>query len=200
MLESEYIKLREVFVPYLMTAIGTVVVYVVFRWIFDFQLGILPFKYEVTGIILPLIFVVIAVHVLLRSRIRILEVNGKGNIGYFLYHFLIVAAIIVPLLISQHYMERSSFDLVKMHSVSEIKNQRNEKYFKISSFIVDQEASLPYVKSIVSGRTNENLRFHLFFACPFENAESVWYGVDYSENLSNRLSDERLDREYERFI
>ncbi len=200
MLESEYIKLREVFVPYLMTAIGTVVVYVVFRWIFDFQLGILPFKYEVTGIILPLIFVVIAVHVLLRRRIRILDVNGKGNNGYFLYQFIIVAAIIIPLLISQYYMEKSSFDLVKIHSVGEIKNQRNEKYFKIRSFIVDQEASLPYVKSIVSGRTNENLRFHLFFACPFENAESVWYGVDYSENLSNRLSDERLDREYERFI
>ena len=101
-------------------------------------------------------------------------------------------AIAVPIIVSQNYIEKASFDLVSISSPYEgPKNQTNEKYFDISSFQVAKNASLPYVTARTSGRNNDNLNFYLYVACPFENSDNVWYGVEYSKNLSNRISDDK---------
>ena len=74
-------------------------------------------------------------------------------------------AIAVPIIVSQNYIEKASFDLNEISSISKIKELKNEKYFKISSFNIDHNSSLPYVTARTSGRNNENLNFYLYLAC-----------------------------------
>ena len=68
--------------------------------------------------------------------------------------------------------------------IQEIKPMSKEKYFKITSFDVDQNSSLPYVTARTSGRNNDNLNFYLYLACPFEGTKSIGDGVEEKKNGS----------------
>lgn len=194
------IKLKEVYLPFLIVSIGTIIFYNLFRWTFDIKLGVLPLKEDLLNFWIPFALPWIPILIWLRRRNRILNVKGKRNNGHFLYQFAMAGAIAVPIIVSQTYIEKASFDLVSITNAYETKSQSDEKYFDISSFRVDKNASLPYVTARTSGRNNDNLNFYLYLACPFENSDNVWYGVEYSKNLSNRISDDKKDTEYRSFL
>ncbi|WAC03030.1 rhomboid family intramembrane serine protease [Lacinutrix neustonica] len=44
------------------------------------------------------------------------------------------------------------------------------------------------------------MNFYLYLACPFENTSSIWYGVEYNKNVSNRINEQRKNSEYRTFI
>ena len=111
-----------------------------------------------------------------------------------------VAAVVVPMIISQNYIEKSSFDLVEIDTVNQIHELTNEKYFKVSFFQVDRNSSLHYVTVRTSGRNNDNLIFYLYLSSPFESTINIWYGLEYSKKVSNRISDNRKDSEYRSFL
>lgn len=194
------IKLKEVYLPFLIVSIGTILFYNLFRWTFDIKLGVLPLKEDLLNFWIPFALPWIPILIWLRRRIRVLSVRGKRDNGYFGYQFAMAAAIAVPIIVSQNYIEKASFDLTTITNSYETKNHNNEKYFDISSFQVDKNASLPYVTARTSGRNNDNLNFYLYLACPFKNSDNVWYGVEYSKNLSNRISDDKKDNEYRSFL
>lgn len=193
-------KLQEVYLPFLIIAIGTILLYNILRWTLDFKLGILPLKENLLNFWIPFALPWVPVFIWLRKRIKILKVNGKRENGYFLYQFLMVAAIAIPIMVSQNYIEKSSFDLNKISTATDIGDFKDEKYFKISSFKINQSLSLPYVTARTSGRNNDRLNYYLYFACPFDKNTSVWYGVDYQKNISNRSSESIKDSEYRNFI
>ena len=193
-------KLQEVYFPFLIVSIGTILFYNFFRWTLDIKLGILPLKEDLLNFWIPFALPWIPILIWLRRRIRILKIRGKSDNGYFGYQFVMALAMAIPIIISQYYIEKSSFDLNEISSISKIKELKNEKYFKITSFNIDHNSSLPYVTVRTSGRNNEKLNFYLYLACPFENTNSIWYGVEYKKNVSNRINKERKNSEYRTFI
>ncbi|WP_225034798.1 rhomboid family intramembrane serine protease [Winogradskyella sp. SM1960] len=193
-------KIKDVYVPFLIVSIGTILFYNIFRWTLDIKLGILPLKENLLNFWIPFALPCIPILIWLRRRIRILNVRGKTDNGYFAYQFAMAVAIAVPLIISQHYIEKNSFDLNEIPSISKVKELKNEKYFKINSFDIDHNSSLPYVTARTSGRNNDNLNFYLYLACPFKETSSIWYGVEYKKNLSNRINEQRKKSEYRTFL
>lgn len=193
-------KLQEVYIPFLIVSIGTIIFYNIFRWTLDIKLGILPLKENLLNFWIPFALPWIPIIIWLRRRIRILNVRGKSDNGYFGYQFAMATAMAVPIIISQNYIKKSSFDLNEISTISKIKELKNEKYFKISSFNIDHTSSLPYVTARTSGRNNESLNFYLYLACPFEETNSVWYGVEYKKNLSNHVNEQRKNSEYRTFV
>ena len=66
---------------------------------------------------------------------------------------------------------------------------------------MDHNASLPYITGRTSGRNNESLTFYLYLACPFRQGNGTfWYGVEYSERISNYKSDEEKQQRYKTFL
>lgn len=193
-------KFQEVYIPFLIVSIGTILFYNIFRWALDIKLGILPLKENLLNFWIPFALPWIPILLWLRRRIRILNVRGKRDNGYFGYQFAMALVMAVPIIISQNYIEKSSFDLNEISSISKVKELKNEKYFKITSFDVDKNSSLPYVTARTSGRNNNNLNFYLYIACPFEGKNSIWYGVEYKKNLSNRISEQKKNSAYRTFL
>ncbi|WAC03029.1 hypothetical protein N7U66_05205 [Lacinutrix neustonica] len=144
-------KLKEVYIPFLIVSIGTILFYNLFRWTLDIKLGILPLKENLLNFWIPFALPWIPILIWLRRRIRILNVRGKRDNGYFGYQFAMAAAIAVPIIISQNYIEKSSFNLNEISSILKVKELKKEKYFKIASFDIDQNSSLPYVTARTSG-------------------------------------------------
>lgn len=193
-------KIQEVYIPFLIVSIGTILFYNIFRWALDIKLGILPLKEDLLNFWIPFTLPWIPILIWLRRRIRILNIRGKRDNGYFIYQFAVAAAIAAPIIISQNYIEKSSFDLIQINSLEEIKELKKEKYFKINYFEIDRNSSLTFSTSRTSGRYNDNLNFYRYFACPFKFSQSIWYGIEFKKNLSNRISDATKNSEYRRFI
>ena len=193
-------KLKEIYYPYLIISIGTFLLYNIFRWVLDIKLGILPLKEDVLNFWLPIAFSSAFIFIWLRKKIRIIAINGKRDNGRFIYQMLMAASIIIPLMISQQYIVKASYNLNEIATISEVKELGSEKYFKINSFKIDHNSSLPRITTKVSGKYNDNLNFHLHIACPFESTNSIWYGVKYFEQIDNSLSDKEKNSKYRNFL
>ncbi|MEM6686609.1 MAG: hypothetical protein AAF617_12580, partial [Bacteroidota bacterium] len=176
------IKIQEVFIPFLLVAVGIFLSYGTFRWVFDVKFGTIPLKENLLDFWIPGVLTLIIILVFLRRRVRILKVRGKNDNGHFLYQFPMLFAILIPLFLGQDYLLKSAYELKEVFSVSEIATLSNEKYFKVQKFTVNQPASAAYVTSRVSGRNNKDLDIELYLACPFKLSDNIWYGVRYSKN------------------
>lgn len=194
------IKLKEVYLPFLLVSLGTILGYSLLRWTFDIQLGIIPLKEDLLNIWFPIAIPWIPVLIWMRRRIRILNVRGKQDNGYFLYQLVMVVAITCPLIVSQIYLEKASFELVSVSRVDEVAKHPSEKYFKVESFAVNQSARLPFATSRTSGKNNEHLTFYLYLSSPFEQSEQLWYGVRYKKRISNRMGKSEKNTAYQRFV
>ena len=199
-MENFKIKLKEVFIPYIIVAITTIVCYTFLRWVFDIKLGLVPLKEILLNLWLPFIIPWIPITIWLRRRIRILQVKGSRDNGHFLYQFAMVGAIAIPTMICQNHIEKTSYDLIELKSIIEIKNFPLEKYFTIEDFNIKKSDCRQYVTSRTSGKNNENLNFYLYQSCPFEEYNSAWYGKEYEKHSSNRTSTKTKNLEYRSFI
>lgn len=194
------LKLRAIYLPFLLVAIGTILCYNVIRWLLDIQLDVLPLRADLLDFWLPFTLPWIPVLVWLRPRIRILDIRGKYDNGLFGYQFAMVGAIAIPLLISQHYITMASFQLIEVNKAQETSKFPKEKYFKIASFEVDKNAALPHINTRTSGKNDNKLNFYLYLTCPFENAPNVWYGIDYQKKIPNNSTETFKEDEYKRFL
>ncbi len=193
-------KIQEIYIPFLIVSIGTILFYNIFRWTLDIKLGILPLKQNLLNFWIPFTLPWIPILIWLRRRIRILNVRGKRDNGYFGYQFAMAVAMAVPIIISQNYIEKSSFDLIQINSIEKIKELKKEKYFKIDHFEIDRNSSLSFSTSRTSGKYNDNLNFYRYFASPFKFTKSIWYGIEFDKSLSNHVSDATKNSEYRQFI
>jgi rhomboid protease GluP len=194
------IKLREVYFPFLLIAIATIIIYDLLRWFLDVKLGVLPIKEDLLNFWIPFILPWIPILIWQRRRNRILKIRGRSDNGFFLYQFIMACAITVPIIVSQKYIEKGLFTLNEVSAVNEVIKLDKEKYFKVISFSVNRDLSVPYVTSRVTGKHNEHLTYYLYMACPFKDSKSIWYGVKYQKGLSNNISDSEKESEYQHFV
>ena len=194
------IKFREIFVPYLVISLITILSYNLLRWGLDVKLGVLPLKEDLLDFWIPFALPSIVVFAVMRRRICILSVSGSNDSGHFLYKFVMAMAIFLPLLISQNFIVANSFDLKQVQSTSEVVGMEKERCFEIESIKINEDTLATFATVRVSGRLNENLNFYLYITQPFEQDNApIWHGVVYSKNLSNKISDDQKQLHFQSF-
>jgi rhomboid protease GluP len=201
MMKDIAVKLKILFLPFLILSILLITGYSWLRWLLDIHLKILPLKDDLLNFWLPFFAPWLLVVLCMRRRVRILDVAGKNNNGYFGYQLVMGLSISIPLIISQFYLEKAAFSLHPLDSVHQLTEYPGEKYFQLDTFAVDKSQALAYVTGRTSGRHNERLTFYLYLACPLDTLTyTSWYAVKYSEGMSSRASDAEKEQTYEAFI
>jgi len=193
-------KLLKIYIPFLIVAIGSIMFYYGFRWLFDIKLGILPLKEDVLNIWIPIVLPWIPIYFWLRRRIRIVNLRGKNGDGYFFVQLLMCMVIVIPMVISQKYLEKSAYSLHEIETSFELKELQNEKYFKINQFDITATLHHFYVSRRTSGRHNEHLDVSIYIACPFNSSTYAWYGIQYDIQLRNKDSKTRKQQAFQQFL
>lgn len=180
------IKIKYIFLPFLVIAVGTILFYAGFRWLFDFHWNILDLKLEIWEFWLAFILPLLAILVFLRKRIKLIRANWD-NKNQFMYQMFMVIAIVAPNVLLQEYIGKQAFPLIEINSVLDLKNYPNDKYFKIETYSIDKDKSgINWVTS-KSGRHNDNLDLKFYAASIFGTIESkIWHGLKYSERYDNQ--------------
>ncbi len=192
---------------YLIISIGFVLIYSIFRWYFDYNLGIIHFKKNFLNFWIPFILPLLLIAMCLRREVRILNIKGKNGNGYFGYLLVAAITISVPTLITQEYIEASSSQLLDVNSVYEIKQAKSIDCYTIKDFKVIKEYAGAHRTSRISGKYNQDLNFAIYFVVPIvDDTKQIdvknhryWYGFKFTERMSNHASDEKKNERWRAF-
>jgi rhomboid protease GluP len=201
------IKLRHIYVRYLLISIGFIICYSTFRWYFDYKLGVLHLKKDLLDFWLPFGLPLIPIAIWLRRGIRFLNIRGKNDNGSFLYLFIAATSIFAPTLITQNYIEASRSELKQVDSPYEITEASNIDCYQIADFNVIKEYAGVNSASRTSGKYNNRLTFTIYFVVPLVNHNQqidltnhkYWYGFKFSESMSNLANDNEKNARWKSF-
>lgn len=191
------VKIKLIYFPFLLASIGTIIIYNLIRWVITIKFGV-PIRDELVNFWLPFFIPWIPVLIWLRRRIKALNIfNDRIQ---FWYQFAAVIAIAVPLIISQTYLENSTSEVKEVYSPKQIKKYPEKNFFDIEDFKTDSKTVSYHFRSHTSGRYNTTLDYELYFVCPFKNVSTIWFGADYSEDISNSLNKDEKELKYKEFL
>ena len=198
-------KLRLIFKPFLIIAIGFILTYTFLHWLLFIKAGI-PLKEDIVKFWLPFGLPWIPVLIWLRPRIKLLRF--KNDKTHFFYQFSACLIIFIPTLIAQEYIVTATGKLTELNSITELNHSKPTKYYTLKSYFIDKEKPGVYLASDVGGKNNESFNMHLYVAMPiFEKEEDAstgeplaWFGVKYYKSISNRLKISEKEAEYQKFV
>ena len=205
-METYFTKLKHILPTFLAITLGTVFGLGFIRWLFCLQFSIIDIKEEVWVLWLPLIFPCIPITLWLRQRFRILTFkdNDKGRFGFQMIAWIIITAM---LFVSQAYLTTATGKLQKITTINDIGKVEKSRYYELTNFSVAKYYGGSYTDFRQSGKHNQYLNFDIFFVIPIIENQSekintipkYWYGVEFNEQISNKISDDEKENKYEVF-
>lgn len=200
-------KLKHIYLPFLVMTISFIVIYTFLNWLLFIKTNTFSIKEDIVNFWLPFGLPWIPVLLWLRPRIKLLKLTGgNGNLP-FLYQFIAALAMAIPTIVAQGYIEKASGALTKLETINEIDKGEQTKYYTVKSFHIDKTNIGVHSSFDVSGRHNENFNMHLYVVLPILGREAdtinssclAWLGVEYSEQISNRLEDKEKEEIFQAF-
>jgi membrane associated rhomboid family serine protease len=154
---------------------------------------------------------IIPILIWIRPRIRILKLNDKRKNLPFLYQFSLLAAIAVPTIITQTYLETATGKLTTLQSIDQINDKPLTKYYELKEHYVSKNGIAVYQHTAASGKNNEYLGFYIDVACPILSTNNggynlsntglpkAWLCYEFKKNISNNIGDAEKEQEYKAF-
>lgn len=195
------IKLKQVFLPYLGLSILTIILFGALRWVLDIYLDVLPLKEDYWNFSIPCLLSILVVSIWMWPRYESLNLKWAKRSSSSYFFLTMTLAIAVPLVISQNYLSKASYEVIPVDSLDNIRDYPKQKYFSIDDYELLKSDHVSYVdSSIVSSSYDSDLNVYYYFATPFYNTDNVWLGSYYYTSFDNRAAESIKDRRYSEFI
>jgi rhomboid protease GluP len=164
-MDNFYIKLRRIFLPYVLIAVGCVAGYTLLYWALMINTHIVAIDEQITNLSIPMALPWIPMLIWLRPGLKLLNLRNKKGSYIFLYYFLGGAPIVIALITSNSYVIKATGKLTPLKNISEINILPQTKYYTVASYYADKNIGSVKATFKVGGRYNENLDMSLYFVC-----------------------------------
>lgn len=176
------------------------------RYFLDFKYHILNLSDKVWDLFLPMILSAFSL-ILMRKRFSILKHSNpsKDNFIYIIICSIVLCAALVS---SQFYYKVKFSKNQTVQNIHQISSDKNVNKIKIKSYYVDDSYLKYKFESNVSGKYGDKLNLNFYFVAailkdsleePKDDLPQVWFANNFSNTISNRLSDEKKKIEYQNF-
>ncbi|WP_223600152.1 rhomboid family intramembrane serine protease [Chryseobacterium sp. GVT01B] len=194
-------KLQFIYKPFLLIALGFILVYTFLNWLLFIKIGI-PLKEDIVEFWLPFGLPFIPILIWLQPRIKLLKFKNENS--SFVYQFLACIAIAIPTIIAQKYLAAATGKLTNLNVISELSKTDNTKYYTLKNYYIDKHHIAIQNTVSTTGRNNERFNMLIYVTMPILESVSdtinktpkYWLGKLYSEQISNNLSDEKKKEKY----
>ncbi len=205
-------KFRLIITPFLITAITTICVYSFLHWWFLIAHEVFVIDEMIANFVLPLVASFLLVLIWLRPRIMLLDFTGrKKKNPLFGYLIITCIAIAVPTMIAQEYLISATGKLTRLTSISQISSLPKTKYYTLKSLYIDKQQTRPKTDITTSGKHNVYYNMVVYMPCPIFDADYAqlkpdtlkllaWLGIKYKKTISNRLTAQEKQQEFNRFV
>ncbi|HMU98758.1 MAG TPA: rhomboid family intramembrane serine protease [Chitinophagales bacterium] len=195
----------------LITTLSSIVGLAIFRWVFTIHYNIIDIPEEIWGYWIPVSLSGIIIILCLKNKFKIF-INPKlsdETKPRFALLFLIWIYFSILLIISQAYLETSSYSLIQLNNIDEIEQSDNNKYFKIDNFSIANTYGGSHTHISYSGKYNQQQYFSIYFVIPIFNKNKTnhpivpkyWYSKKFiSKSFSNKLSNIERNKQISKFF
>lgn len=195
----ENIKLKKVYLPFLLLSFLILVGYNAFRWIFDIQFGLLPYHNDLLNIWAPALLVFATIYFGMRDRLKFLDTTKYRADGHFMLILILSFLVFLPLMMSQFYLTNAAYHLIEIQDIDEVKKYKHQKYFQCKYFSVRQNRLGKHGVHKVTSK-GSGLNFNLYLVAQFHESETTFYGISYRKSLSNRTTEAEKTTQYKTFL
>ncbi len=200
-------KIKFIFIPTVLTLIGTIAIYTFLHWALFIELEIYPFKKIVLTFGIPFALASAMAWIFLRRKFRLLNLERKnGGSWKDFYSFMLMVIFALPLIIAQEYIITASGKLTELTSISDIDNHPPTRYYTVQQFHIDKQRFGAQSAFEVSGKHNTNFDMHLYFALPILDPSDTtsthcpaWLGIEYKKTISNKLEPAEKEKLFHEF-
>lgn len=199
-------KIKFILPTFLVIVFTSVIGLLLARWFLDIQFQPFDFKEQVWDLWIPMIWPWFPILIWLRPKLRILKYKDSDK-GRFGLQMIAWGTMMATLCISQSYLTTASGKLTHLKESKEIHSKEKSRYYKIDHFFLATSYGGAYTDFSTSGKNNQDFNFNVFFVTPIladtnkeiSDTPRVWYGTEFHKQVSNRLSNEEKQKQYEAF-
>lgn len=197
-------RVEYLFLPVLAISAATCVIYSFLNFFLTMEHTWLSIDEEVVDLWIPMVLSAILVLPIIGRRLRALELSEKHNIR-FLYASIAVAAVAVPLIVTQSYLRKTTGHLTHLTSAAQVGSVASSKFYAFDTLCLDRDRALVRPAAELAGRRRDNLVFYLYVATPVcgdsasVDRNPVWVGFVFRKIISNSLPEAQKDLEFQAF-
>jgi rhomboid protease GluP len=166
-MRSFVIKLKLIFLPLVIITVCSIISYTFLHWLLLIRFHLFRIDNIYIEFVGPLVLVGIPILIWLRPRIKLLNLNAKGNrdpLGFLLV--VAWAAVGVPVIIAQSYIVKASGKLTRLDNASSIAKLPTTKYYTIKNLFADKANARVKSDFAVSGKHSEDFNMTIYVAIP----------------------------------
>lgn len=197
-------KLKIIYKPIILTLILLVIGYTFLHWLIFIELKLFSLKKILLDFGIPITLVGLAAWIYIRPKLKILRLGDWLDFCTV----LVWVGITAPLLIAQNYIQTSTGKLTELTSIKEITKYEETKYYSFKNYYIDKNTiGIYHDYEVIPKKYSSDLNMIIYVAIPFyESANDInlhspigWLGHEYRCRVSNSLSPEQKDKEFNKF-
>jgi rhomboid protease GluP len=192
-------RIRHLFLPALLLAVGAVAVYLAAVWVLVEWTGLLPLDDELCDLWLPFGLSVLLSTLVFGPRLRLLKFEKKKSGDPAFFHGCVVAAMmIVPAMLLVPSVRELGWGLRDVADAGAISATAHERYYTLGSVCLERDAARFHGFASREGRSN-TLVLHIYAAmqlCSHRfGKQDIWIGKIFRKSLSNGITERDVDAE-----
>lgn len=161
------LKLKLIYLPYLLISIGFIALYTFFHWLLIIKLKLISPDENLVNLWLPIAMPWMPLVMWLRPRTKLLVIKNTNRSDWPTFYIFIAAIFIIgSTLVAQSWMVTATGKLTTLDDITHVKDQPLTKYYKLKHYFIDKKHSLFSRKAEEIGRYNQHLKFYLYVVCP----------------------------------
>jgi hypothetical protein len=161
------LKLKLIYLPYLLISIGFISLYTFFHWLLIIKLKLISPDENLVNLWLPIAMPWMPLLMWLRPRTKLLIIKNTNRSDWPTFYIFIAAIFIIgSTLVAQSWMVTATGKLTTLDDITHVKDQPLTKYYKLKHYFIDKKHSLFSRRAETSGRYNQHLKFYLYVVCP----------------------------------
>jgi rhomboid protease GluP len=159
------VKIRLLFVPYLVISLSFIIVYTFLHWLLVVKLNLFSLKEIVLTLFLPMILPWIPVTIWMWPRIKLFAFKDADRRVFF-YAFVAAAFITGCTCIMQEYMISATGNITHLKNIDSIYSQPETKFYSLDSYYLKKQHARFHFSFNTSGKYNHTLNFHCYIVVP----------------------------------
>ena len=199
-------KLKLIYLPILLTAVGYCVLYTFLHWLLFIKLHLFSVKEIYINFIIPFTIIWIPILFYLKRRIKLLDIKKKGD-RVFGFLFIIWVPIALITMFAQPYIVKATGKLTQLENIYQITNHQSTKYYTLKSYFIDKNNIGVQTAYKVIGKHNENLIMNIYVVMPIFKSQKdtlnsyclAWLGTNLGTTISNDLDQNEKEKIFTEF-
>lgn len=195
-------KVRHIYLPFLIVAVGFVLTYSLLAWALVYKTRLIPLDEELTTVWLPFGLAWAPGLLWVWPRLKALKLEARNGRVRELYLFVAVGTMIATTVFAQEYLSKASADISHLGEATEITGAPLTKYYRVDRPCLRREGHQFNWSTDLVGRHSETLKFTISVAVPFcgssvpsgTEAPPAWLGITFSRAMQASRPDDEKER------